>query len=63
MSSTNRKIKPLCDCGRPAVRVKNSAWQCERCLAIKPDDYHHMTAGIRIVVNEFIGITKGTRHE
>ena len=37
----------LCDCGQPANRKMQNSWQCERCISIKPDDYHGLTAGIR----------------
>jgi ribosomal protein L37AE/L43A len=53
----------LCDCGRRATLRRDNAWQCRRCASIKPDEYHNMTAGIRLMVNEWFGITKGTRHE
>lgn len=30
----------LCDCGNRATRRIASAWQCERCAAIVPEDFH-----------------------
>jgi hypothetical protein len=32
----------VCECGRRATLRKNSAWQCERCAAIVPEDYHQL---------------------
>ena len=43
----DRQDKILCECGQTATRKVNSAWQCERCIAIVPDDYHGLKAGIR----------------
>ena len=44
--SAKPKYRPAnCDCGEPAVRKVASAWQCERCLNIRVDDYHGMIAG------------------
>ena len=46
----------LCDCGEPASRKVNSAWQCERCISISPDDYHGLTAGVRLTkISELSG--------
>ena len=40
------KLPPQCECGRLSTVRMNSAWQCARCAAIKPDDYHRATAGL-----------------
>lgn len=42
-----RKKKQCCECGRPAVTIRNKEGICLRCASINPSDYHYIDREIQ----------------